>query len=203
VTEAVIELKRRVVDAWRRVHRRVRCPQGHLDLDIAARVRRPALSGRRALANRRCLMVLAGLERVDAGTVIDCRRTAEYGKSEDQHRRLSRPNHVGIVFQSFHLIPNMTALENVAVPLELAGRSDAFADCRAQELAARSDCRNASTHYPGATCRAANSSAWRLRVRLRPDPQHSDRRRADRQSRPGNRPSDRRSSVREGAASAA
>ncbi|MDH8511644.1 ABC transporter ATP-binding protein, partial [Klebsiella pneumoniae] len=45
-----------------------------------------------------------------------------------------RGRHVGIVFQSFHLIPTMTALENVAVPLELAGRADANARA-AQELA--------------------------------------------------------------------
>lgn len=79
------------------------------------------------------LMVMAGLERPDSGTVIvagkDLRRL-----SEDELARF-RGRHVGIVFQSFHLIPTMTALENVAVPLELAGRADAFAHA-ARELAA-------------------------------------------------------------------
>ena len=59
---------------------------------------------------------------------------------------LFRRDHMGVVFQSFHLIPTMTALENVAVPLELAGQTDAFARARAEleavGLAARAD------HYP-------------------------------------------------------
>ncbi len=65
---------------------------------------------------------------------------------EDALARFRR-GHVGIVFQSFHLIPTMTALENVAVPLELAGMADAFdrakAELAAVGLAARVD------HYPG------------------------------------------------------
>jgi putative ABC transport system ATP-binding protein len=66
--------------------------------------------------------------------------------NEDQLARFRRGN-MGVVFQSFHLIPTMTALENVAVPLELAGLHDAFdraaAELRAVGLAARMD------HYPG------------------------------------------------------
>jgi putative ABC transport system ATP-binding protein len=50
--------------------------------------------------------------------------------NEDQLARF-RGRHIGVVFQSFHLIPTMTALENVAVPLELAGESDAFAPAKA------------------------------------------------------------------------
>jgi putative ABC transport system ATP-binding protein len=64
---------------------------------------------------------------------------------EDQLARFRRGN-MGVVFQSFHLIPTMTALENVAVPLELAGAADAFgraeAELRAVGLGARMD------HYP-------------------------------------------------------
>lgn len=70
------------------------------------------------------LMVMAGLERIGSGSVrvagLDLK-----GLGEDALARFRRA-HVGIVFQSFHLIPTMTALENVAVPLELAGRADAF-----------------------------------------------------------------------------
>jgi putative ABC transport system ATP-binding protein len=69
-------------------------------------------------------MTLAGLERPDTGAVmVDGRDLATL--DEDRLARF-RGENIGIVFQSFQLIPTMTALENVAVPLELAGRSDAF-----------------------------------------------------------------------------
>ena len=69
-------------------------------------------------------MVMAGLERPDAGIVrIAGQNLGDL--SEDGLARF-RGRSVGIVFQSFHLIPTMTALENVVVPLELAGRADAF-----------------------------------------------------------------------------
>ncbi|MBV8652628.1 MAG: ATP-binding cassette domain-containing protein, partial [Alphaproteobacteria bacterium] len=58
-----------------------------------------------------------------------------------------RRNHVGIVFQSFHLVPTMNALENVAVPLELAGRGDAFA--RAKEGLEAVGLGHRLLHYPG------------------------------------------------------
>ena len=78
-------------------------------------------------------MVMAGLERADTGSIVvageDLRRL-----DEDALARF-RGRNVGIVFQSFHLIPTMTALENVAVPLELAGDADAFDRAR-DELAA-------------------------------------------------------------------
>jgi putative ABC transport system ATP-binding protein len=80
----------------------------------------PSGSGKSTL-----LMVLGGLERPSAGRVaIDGTNLGALG--EDALARLRRAR-IGIVFQSFHLIPTMTALENVAIPLELAGRSDAFA----------------------------------------------------------------------------
>ncbi|ABE61439.1 ABC transporter related protein [Nitrobacter hamburgensis X14] len=68
-------------------------------------------------------MVMAGLERPDSGEVV-VDGTAFNALDEDALARF-RGRHVGIVFQSFHLIPTMTALENVAVPLELAGIVDA------------------------------------------------------------------------------
>ncbi|GAB4531953.1 MAG: ABC transporter ATP-binding protein [Roseibium sp.] len=85
----------------------------------------PSGSGKSTL-----LMVMAGLERADAGSVTVA--GAELGPlSEDQLARF-RGRNVGIIFQSFHLVPNMTALENVAVPLELAGDRDAFDKARAE-----------------------------------------------------------------------
>jgi putative ABC transport system ATP-binding protein len=100
----------------------------------------PSGSGKSTL-----LMVVAGLERVDAGEVRIAGQDIT-GRTEDEVASF-RGRHVGIVFQSFHLIPNMTALENVAVPLELAGRADAFAAAQA-ELAAVG-LANRVTHYPG------------------------------------------------------
>ncbi|MEP9349556.1 ABC transporter ATP-binding protein [Xanthobacter sp. KR7-225] len=90
------------------------------------------------------LMVMAGLERADAGTV-EVAGTRLTGLDEDKLARF-RGRHVGIVFQSFHLIPTMTALENVAVPLELAGRADAFA--RAARELAEVGLGARAAHYP-------------------------------------------------------
>jgi len=79
----------------------------------------PSGSGKSSL-----LMAMAGLERIDAGAVeIDGQDLA---KLDEDDLAEFRGRRIGIVFQSFHLIPTMTALENVAVPLELAGRRDAF-----------------------------------------------------------------------------
>jgi putative ABC transport system ATP-binding protein len=91
------------------------------------------------------MMIVAGLERADSGTV----RVAGHdlvGLDEDA-LALFRRDHVGIVFQSFHLIPTMTALENVAVPLEFAGRADAFE--RARDGLERVGLGHRVTHYPG------------------------------------------------------
>ncbi|MER8712395.1 ABC transporter ATP-binding protein [Mesorhizobium sp. M1295] len=100
----------------------------------------PSGSGKSTL-----LMVLAGLERIDSGAVRIAGELLN-GKSEDQIASF-RGRNIGIVFQSFHLIPNMTALENVAVPLELAGHADPFG-VAARELAAVG-LSDRITHYPG------------------------------------------------------
>jgi putative ABC transport system ATP-binding protein len=90
------------------------------------------------------LMTMAGLERPDSGAIfID--GVAIHAMSEDALARF-RGARIGIVFQSFQLIPTMTALENVAAPLELAGAPDAFARARA-ELAAVGLAERLS-HYP-------------------------------------------------------
>src|SRR5438094_1602415 len=88
----------------------------------------PSGSGKSTL-----LMVMAGLERPDTGSVVVAGETL--GSLDEDALARFRGRNVGIVFQSFHLIPTMTALENVAVPLELAGKADAFAVAR-DELAA-------------------------------------------------------------------
>jgi putative ABC transport system ATP-binding protein len=76
------------------------------------------------------LMVMAGLERTQAGG-ITIENTSIENLGEDDLARF-RGRRIGIVFQSFHLIPTMTALENVAVPLELAGIPDAFRRAQAE-----------------------------------------------------------------------
>ncbi|HZT50886.1 MAG TPA: ABC transporter ATP-binding protein [Stellaceae bacterium] len=84
----------------------------------------PSGSGKTSL-----MMVLAGLERPSAGRVRVA-GTDIAALDEDALARFRR-DRIGIVFQSFHLVPTMTALENVAIPLELAGRRDAFDAARA------------------------------------------------------------------------
>ncbi|MDP7151439.1 MAG: ATP-binding cassette domain-containing protein [Paracoccaceae bacterium] len=86
----------------------------------------PSGSGKSSL-----LMLLGGLEKATGGTVTALGKDLT-AMTEDQLARFRR-DHMGVVFQSFHLIPTMTALENVATPLELAGMPDAF-DRALQEL---------------------------------------------------------------------
>jgi putative ABC transport system ATP-binding protein len=85
----------------------------------------PSGSGKSSL-----LMLMGGLERATDGEVraLDQDLTA---MNEDALARFRR-QHMGVVFQSFHLLPTMTALENVAIPLELAGSADAFDRARAE-----------------------------------------------------------------------
>ena len=99
----------------------------------------PSGSGKSTL-----MSIMAGLEKPTDGKVSLCGETLN-DMSEDQLSAFRRDN-VGIVFQSFHLVPTMTALENVAIPLELAGRRDAF-DVAAQKLEAVGLGKR-SGHYP-------------------------------------------------------
>ncbi len=91
------------------------------------------------------LMIVAGLEQPTAGRVIVGGYDYD-GRNEDDLARFRRGN-VGIVFQDFHLIATMTALENVALPLEFAGEPDAFARAATALNAVGLQARVA--HYPG------------------------------------------------------
>ncbi len=100
----------------------------------------PSGSGKSSL-----MMVLAGLDRPSRGRVILAGHDLG-GLDENALARLRR-RHIGIVFQAFHLLPTMTALENVAIPLELAGERAAM---RAAEAAlARVGLGHRFGHYPG------------------------------------------------------
>ncbi len=100
----------------------------------------PSGSGKSSL-----LMVLAGLERPSAGRVTLAGH--DLGALDENALARLRRDHVGIVFQAFHLLPTMTALENVAIPLELAGRRDAFAAAGA--ALAEVGLGHRLGHYPG------------------------------------------------------
>jgi putative ABC transport system ATP-binding protein len=100
----------------------------------------PSGSGKSTL-----MMVTAGLERPSAGRVVVA--GVDLSSREEDALARFRRDAIGIVFQSFHLIPTMTALENVAVPLELAGRSDAFEAAR--EGLAAVELGHRLLHYPG------------------------------------------------------
>ncbi len=103
-----------------------------------------ALTGPSGSGKSSLLMLMGGLEQATGGSVRALGRDLT-AMNEDQLARFRRDN-MGVVFQSFHLIPTMTALENVATPLELAGHADAFdraeAELAAVGLAARAH------HYP-------------------------------------------------------
>jgi putative ABC transport system ATP-binding protein len=115
----------------------------NIDLDIgrgeAFGLVGPSGSGKSTL-----LMVMAGLERADTGAVTVVGE--DLGRLDEDALARFRGRHVGIVFQSFHLIPTMTALENVAVPLELAGAKDT--QVRAREELAAVGLAERLHHYP-------------------------------------------------------
>jgi putative ABC transport system ATP-binding protein len=114
-----------------------------LDLEVprgeALAVVGPSGAGKSSL-----LLVTAGLEQASGGR-ITVAGTELTGLGEDALARFRR-DHIGIVFQDFHLIPTMTALENVAVPLELAGNAQAFA--RAEASLAAVGLGHRLSHYP-------------------------------------------------------
>ncbi len=115
-----------------------------IDLEVEAgetlAVIGPSGSGKTSL-----LMVIAGLENPTAGRIEAAGREIT-GLGEDDLARFRR-DHVGIVFQNFHLVPTMSALENVALPVEFAGHDEAMTRAAAQLDAVGLGHR--MEHYPG------------------------------------------------------
>ncbi|MBZ6379563.1 ABC transporter [Pacificimonas flava] len=99
----------------------------------------PSGSGKSSL-----LAVLSGLERATAGRILIS--GTDFGRMSEDQLAEARRGRIGIVLQAFHLLPTMTALENVAVPLELAGAADAFEQAEAELTAVGLEHR--LTHYP-------------------------------------------------------
>ena len=133
----------------RNVSKTVPSPEGPLTIlaDVSLRVRTGetlAIIGASGAGKSTLLALLAGLDSPSAGRVLIA--GADLTELDEDGRAAVRGRHVGFVFQSFHLIPSLTALENVMLPLELRGRGDA------REMAAQAltqvGLTPRSAHYP-------------------------------------------------------
>ena len=114
-----------------------------VDLDIEAGGT-TALVGPSGAGKSSLMMVIAGLERATSGSVTVA--DVALPRLSDDALATFRRDHLGIVFQGFHLVPTMTATENVALPLEFAGARDAFG--RAEAALAQVGLGHRLTHYP-------------------------------------------------------
>ena len=126
-----------------------------------------AITGPSGSGKSTLLGLLAGLDRPTAGSIVVA--GAELMRLDEDGLARFRRETLGYVFQSFHLIPTLTAAENVAVPLEIAGIPDALA--RARELLDEVGLAGRAQHYPaelsgGEQQRAAVARAVALRPRL-------------------------------------
>lgn len=113
--------------------KQVSSPEGSLtilaDIDLEVRSGESvALVGPSGAGKTTLLALLAGLDHPTSGGVRLCGEDLE--TLDEDGRALVRGKHVGFVFQSFHLVPSLTALENVMLPLELAGDSNAYKRAR-------------------------------------------------------------------------
>jgi len=114
-----------------------------LDLEVA-RGSHVALLGPSGSGKSSLLALLTGLERASGGSIVVAGE--DFSALDEDGLARARRGRIGIVLQAFHLLPTMTALENVAVPLELAGAPDAFVRARAElEAVGLAD---RLTHYP-------------------------------------------------------
>ncbi|MFB9773617.1 ABC transporter ATP-binding protein [Sphingomonas yabuuchiae] len=103
-----------------------------------------ALLGASGSGKSSLMAVLSGLERATSGRVEVA--GTDFGALDEDGLAIARRGRIGIVLQAFHLLPTMTARENVAVPMELAGETDAFA--RAEDELAAVGLAHRLDHYP-------------------------------------------------------
>jgi putative ABC transport system ATP-binding protein len=142
-------MDRRTVLEARSLHKEVSSPEGRLtilnDVDLAVgEGETVAIVGASGAGKSTLLALLAGLDEPTRGAVW--LEGIELSALDEDGRAAERAKHVGFVFQSFHLIPSLTALENVMLPLELAGRADARAAAR--EVLTQVGLAERLGHYP-------------------------------------------------------
>ncbi len=102
-----------------------------------------ALMGPSGCGKSTCLNLISGVDRPDSGRVRVC--GVDLANASAQRLTLLRRRDIGIVFQSFHLVPHLTVAENVALPLALDGKSD---PASVREMLERVGLSHRSTHYP-------------------------------------------------------
>ncbi|MFZ2507463.1 MAG: ABC transporter ATP-binding protein [Steroidobacteraceae bacterium] len=142
-------MNRKTVLEARSLGKQVSSPEGMLAIldDVSLRVgagESVAVVGASGAGKSTLLALLAGLDEPSAGAVW--LEGVELSALDEDGRAAARARHVGFVFQSFHLIPSLTALENVMLPLELAGRPDARAAAR--EVLGQVGLDSRLGHYP-------------------------------------------------------
>jgi putative ABC transport system ATP-binding protein len=126
-------MDRKTVLEARSLRKQVTSPEGMLTIldDVSLQIvagETVAIVGASGAGKSTLLALLAGLDEPSAGGVW--LEGTELSALDEDGRAAARARHVGFVFQSFHLVPSLTALENVMLPLELAGRRDARAEAR-------------------------------------------------------------------------
>ncbi len=144
-----LPMQDQIVLEARQVSKTVPSPEGSLTIlaDVSLSVRAGetlAIVGASGAGKSTLLALLAGLDSPSTGSVLIA--GADLTELDEDGRAAIRGRHVGFVFQSFHLIPSLTAIENVMLPLELANRSDAR-EAAAQALA-QVGLSPRAAHYP-------------------------------------------------------